>query len=203
MQCKPLDTWSTHSSEAKRCVVNILKSSDSIIRATFSRYWMSLKCFAERNASFTNGRQIDVLCSTPMKEWLTTVILCFITLCPIFRGKSFWPRSVSPQWKTVDWERDVSALWFSWSHYIWKSNLRSGEAAEFPDTTGKKKLKNLILLVLDIEKMSLLICLFEKTGNVFVLALCLTSTPTKKNKEKSSESVIILAKLKTSNYSFE
>lgn len=185
MQCKPLDTWSTHSSEAKRCVVNILKSSDSIIRATFSRYWMSLKCFAERNASFTNGRQIDVLCSTPMKEWLTTVILCFITLCPIFRGKSFWPRSVSPQWKTVDWERDVSALWFSWSHYIWKSNLRSGEAAEFPDTTGKKKLKNLILLVLDVEKMSLLICLFEKLE--MYLYLPCAWLPLQRKKTKKSQ----------------
>ena len=97
MQCKPLDTWSTHSSEAKRCVVNILTSSDSIIRATFSRYWMSLKCFAERNASFTNGRQINVLCSAPTKEWLTTVILCLLNCGPVFRGKSFRPRSVSPQ----------------------------------------------------------------------------------------------------------
>lgn len=36
MQCKPLDTWSTLSSKTKRCIVNILISSDPIIQATFS-----------------------------------------------------------------------------------------------------------------------------------------------------------------------
>lgn len=107
-QCKPLDTWLTHLSETKRCVVNILMSLGSIIKQLLADIGWVLKCFAEHNASFINGRQINVLCSTSMKEeWLIKVILCLLHYIPFGEKKSCWPHSISPLLKntTLTWAR--------------------------------------------------------------------------------------------------
>lgn len=63
-------------------------SLGSIIKQLLADIGWVLKCFAEHNASFINGRQINVLCSTSVKEeWLRKVILCLLHYIP-FGGKN-------------------------------------------------------------------------------------------------------------------
>lgn len=185
MQCKPLDTWSTHSSEAKRCVVNTLTSSDSIIRATFSRYWMSLKRFAGRNASFYKWKTNQCLAFDPHEGAAHNGDPAFIKLWSGFSEENHLDLApfLPSERQLTEREREMCRPSGFPDHTTFR-NLTSVLVKQQNFLTRQEK-KNKSDPAVWCRKDVLADLSFWKTGNEFVFALCLTSTPNEK-KEKSS-----------------